>query len=123
MSDVETRGELADILKDNCALRSLLVDGKPCLRAGSSGVCTDCLFGWEIVAKRILKLLGAKRSAYEQEREKVKILTDKVELLERIVSEVFSLGKQIGDGFATLTGIVELAKGYKSGESEKQEKA
>ncbi|TRO55179.1 hypothetical protein E2P64_07545 [Candidatus Bathyarchaeota archaeon] len=110
--DVDTREELSALLKENCVLRPLLRDEKPCPKFGPSGTCQDCLYGWEILAQRVLKVIGARRSSYEKEREKVKIATDKADSLEKTVGEVFSLFAKIGDGFASLGKIIELAKSY-----------
>ena len=121
MPDVETRGELAGLLKENCVLRPLLKEDKPCPRFGSSGTCEDCLYGWEILAKRVLKLIGAKRASYEKEREKVKLITNKAESLEKTVGEVFSLFAKMGDGFAALVQILDLARNYKDNGSEEEE--
>jgi len=122
MPDVETRSELADFLKEQCVLKSVLREDKPCPKFGPSGTCTDCMHGWEILARRVLKHVGAKRAAYEQEREKVKFITDKAESLEKTVGEVFSLFAKIGDGFAAMAQIVELARKYKDNGSEEEEK-
>ena len=114
MPDVETRGDLAELLKSNCPFRTLLDSGESCPRLGPSKTCVDCLFGWEIVSMRILKSLGAKRSAYEQERERMKACVERVDFLEKTLGDVFSSLEMMGDGFSALVAVLELAKDYKS---------
>lgn len=100
--DVETRQEAADVVKESCALRTVLKPGKPCPYFGPGGNCRDCTYDWITVVEEVGKLVHARRASYERERGKVKALTEELAIVRpvvekmiecfRILSEVSSSG-------------------------------
>lgn len=68
--DPKTREKVADAIKEECPLRTVLVEKKPCPYFGASGSCRDCTYEWVPIADNVGKLVKARRAAYEQEREK-----------------------------------------------------
>ena len=70
MADVETTKKAAAIIKDACPLRTVLRDGKPSPYFGASGTCRDCSYDWLTQVADVLKVVKARRAAYEKQVEK-----------------------------------------------------
>lgn len=82
MSDVDTREQAADVVKERCPLRTVLKAGKPCPYFGPSETCRDCSYDWLSITDDVLKVVKARRASYEKEREKNKKLIDQIESFE-----------------------------------------
>ncbi len=70
MADPVTNEKVADVIREACPLRTVLRESKPCPYFGASGTCRDCSYDWMSVSGDVLKLVKARRAAYEKEREK-----------------------------------------------------
>ncbi len=110
MSDSNSREEIANVIKRGCRLKAVLSDNKPCPHFGSSGSCDDCSYDWMTMAGEVLKAAKIRRSSYENERKKVKALTERVELLQGTVDTVFSLFGKVGEGFSSISQLVSMAR-------------
>lgn len=110
MSDPITREEVAEILKEECVLKSVLKEGKECPYFGPSKTCVDCMWGWVAISNRIMKAAEIRRASYEKELAKTKSLTAEVKRLQATVDLIFSLFGQIGDGIAAFSRMIDIAK-------------
>ena len=91
MIDNDTRDKLVDYLKEWCPLRTALKPNKACPYFGMSRTCRDCVYDWVTICLSIGDILGARRSAYEAEVKKTKVLAGKVEKMEPVVDALVQL--------------------------------
>jgi len=106
MSDPETRDAIADVIKEHCALRSVLTK-KPCPYFGASGSCLSCTYNWVAVAVDVRKLAERRRASYEQEKEKVKALTAELEESRSTVTRLEAILLPIGAATKAAQDYVE----------------
>jgi len=118
-TDEETRSELARVLMEDCPLKNILKNEKPCPYFGHDMTCTSCTYHWQMSVGRLLKEVDVKRISYvrikeqldkalerisEMEKEKVQW----IELIGDVVKGVRSLG--LLRRLATDT-IIEVVRG------------
>lgn len=108
--DPITREEIAELLKEDCVLKSVLKEDKKCPYFGPSKTCATCMWGWLAISNRIMKAAEIRRASYEKELAKTKLLTAEVKRLQTTVDVIFSLFGQMGGGIAAFLKMIDLAK-------------
>ena len=106
--DEVTRTEMIEIAKESCALKAVLKKEKPCPSFGPSESCEDCSHNWVTMVNLMMKRAKIRRSAYEAEREKVKVLTSKIEEMREKVDPLLGLVRNVARGFRSVAEIGEL---------------
>jgi len=83
--DADTRDKVVFLMKESCSLRSVLKPSKPCPYFGPSSSCLDCTYDWLTLSDEVGKLMRARRASYEVEREKVKGMETRLNLMEPFI--------------------------------------
>lgn len=95
MPDIDTRNQVAGIIKDGCTLRSVLKPTKLCPYFGESKSCHSCSYDWLTIADGVAKVAAARRVAYEKEREKRKEAEAIIEDFQRGINAVFEIANRV----------------------------
>lgn len=86
--DKESRDKVVFLMKEFCTLRSVLRPSKPCPYFGVSSSCLDCTYDWLTLVDEVGKLMRVRRASYEVERNKVKAMEVKLNLMEPFVRDM-----------------------------------
>lgn len=109
MSDPETREKIVVVIKEACPLRAVLRPEKACPHFGPSNSCRDCTYDWMTVAINVRKVAKIRRASYEQEREKIKDLEEKLAASQASELVLSELVHDIGRGANAMEQARSLA--------------